>query len=837
MLRKAWIYFLLLGLTYNVHAQFALNGNAVQTSCNCYDITPNTTDQFGSIWNTTQISLNNAFDFSFSIFLGCDDFGADGIGFVLQPVNTNQGAGGSGLGYLGITPSLVVEIGTYQNNPYDPASDHVAILQNGDPNHSSGNTLAGPVQASPTSQNMEDCANHTLRVVWDPVTTAFRVYIDGSLRTTYTGDIINTIFGGSPNVYWGFTGGTGYYYNRQSMCVTLTSNFSFSPATNCAGADIQFSDASMSNLGSITSWSWDFGDGTPLVPGQANPIHSYTNSGNYNVTLTVNDVGGCGASYTLPIVIIPGPTVDFTASPNPACVGTQIVFTDASSSTAAAGTITGWTYNFNQNQGLPGIPSTQSNLQNPSFTYNSANTFNVILNVTTSTGCNGTVTKQIVVSPIPFADFASGFACEGNPTQLTDASSVSTGSITEWDWDFGDGTPNQTLPNPSHTFAVPGIQTVNLTVTTASNCSANTTLDVYVSPSPTADFTVASVCENLPSIFINNSSPGVGSSIIGYAWNFGDGSVIDSSTNVSHLYATGGDYTVILEAISDSGCINADTFLYSVYPTPVPIFVVQNPRGDSCLPATLTIDASASFVPNPGSQTNTIGTYVYDFGDGITISDISAQVDHVYNQAGIYSINLITTSTFGCSDTLFQDSIITIYPSPVAGFLASPTELDFINNTVDISDLSTDAISWNYQFGDGASSTNSNPDHTYGTNTQCYDIVQTVSNQFGCQDTAVRTVCMYPFYALYIPNTFTPDGDLRNPSFMPQGEGVKEYEIRIFNRWGEEVFRSKDLKQGWDGVVVSTGDIAQQDIYSYVIKTIDYTDKKYTYRGQVNLFR
>jgi gliding motility-associated-like protein len=96
---------------------------------------------------------------------------------------------------------------------------------------------------------------------------------------------------------------------------------------------------------------------------------------------------------------------------------------------------------------------------------------------------------------------------------------------------------------------------------------------------------------------------------------------------------------------------------------------------------------------------------------------------------------------------------------------------------------------------------------------------------------------MFPFYAIYIPNTFTPDGDLRNPSFMPKGEGVKEYEIRIFNRWGEEVFRSKDLEQGWDGVVVSTGDEAQQDIYSYVIKTIDYTDKKYTYRGQVNLFR
>lgn len=837
MLKKAWIFFIMLGWISSTRAQFTLNGNAAQTSCNCYDITPNTNDQFGSIWNTTQISLNNAFDFSFSVFLGCDDFGADGIGFVLQPINTNQGVGGSGLGYMGINPSLVVEIDTYQNNPYDPASDHIAILQNGDPDHSTGNTLAGPIQASPTSQNVEDCANHTFRVVWDPAANSFRVYFDGNLRSSYTGDIINTIFGGSPNVYWGFTGGTGFYFNRQSMCVTLTCNFSFAPATNCAGVDVQFTDASSSNLGSITTWDWNFGDGTPVVSGIANPTHAYATPGTYNVTLSVNDVGGCGASYTLPITINPGPNVDFNASPNPACVGTPINFTDASTSTAAAGTINAWNYNFNQNQGLPGIPSTQSQLQNPTFTYNSANTFNVILNVTTTTGCTGTITKQVVVSPIPFANFTAGFACEGNPTQLTDASSVSSGNITEWDWDFGDGTPNQTIQNPAHIFAAAGNQTVTLTVTTASNCSASNTLDVFVSPSPVADFTVAGVCENTPSIFINNSTPGVGSTIVGYAWHFGDGSAIDSSANISHTYTIGNDYTVVLEAISDSGCINADTMLYSVFPSPVSVFVIQNPRGDSCLPATYTIDASASSVANPGAQTNTISTFTYDFGDGNILSDISAQVDHVYTQAGTYSLNLIVTSNNGCSDTLVQDSAITIYPSPVAGFLASPTELDFINNTVDISDLSTDALTWNYQFGDGASSSSSNPDHTYGTNTQCYDIIQTVTNQFGCQDTAVRTVCMYPFYAIYIPNTFTPDGDLRNPSFMPKGEGVKEYEIRIFNRWGEEVFRSKDLTQGWDGVVVSTGDVAQQDIYSYVIKTIDYTDKKYTYRGQVNLFR
>ncbi|MBX7180740.1 MAG: PKD domain-containing protein [Bacteroidia bacterium] len=819
-----------------VKAQFSINGNSSQTSCNCYEITPDGIALFGSVWNTTMISLNNGFDFTFSVNLGCTDLGADGMAFVLQPINTNQGVGGNGLGYMGISPSLVVEMDTYQNNPYDPANDHIAIIQNGDPDHSTGNTLAGPIQASPSSGNAEDCASHNLRIVWDPATTNFKVYFDGSLRASYTGDIINSIFGGSPNVYWGFTGGTGYYHNQQTMCITLTSNFTFSPATNCAGVPVQFTDASQSNLGSITTWDWDFGDGTPVVSGVSNPTHTFATAGTYNVTLNVNDVGGCGASYTLPITITPGPTVDFTFTPDPACVGSPISFTDASTSSAAAGAINSWDYNFNQNQGLPGIPSTHSNLQNPSFTYNSANTFNVILNVTTTNGCSGTVTKQVSVNPIPFADFTSGFACEGNATQLTDASSVSTGSISTWDWDFGDGTPNQTIQNPTHTFATPGNHSVTLTVATAANCTASNTLDVYVNPSPVANFSANPVCEGNQSIFINNSSPGSGSNIAGFAWDFGDGSAIDSSQNTSHTYLTGNDYTVILQAISDSGCINADTLIYSVYPNPIAVFIAQNSRGDSCLPAIFTFDATASSVASPGTQQNTIVNYFFDFGDGQTNLDTAKIVPHTYNEEGQFSILFIATTNQGCTDTLSQDSLISILPSPIAAFTPAPTELDFVNNTVTITDESSGADSWNYQFGDGGSASVANPFHVY-SNTQCYDIVQTVTNTYGCEDTAVRTVCMYPFYSLYVPNTFTPDGDLRNPTFLPKGEGVKEYEIRIFNRWGEEVFKSKSLEYGWDGIVVSTGDFAQQDVYSYVIRTLDFTDKKHTYLGKVNLFR
>ncbi len=297
-LKKA-ICLLLFGVfvSAELRAQYQTNGNASQPSCQCFEVTPNVQYQAGSVWNVSLIDLTMPFDYTFDIFLGCVDWlGADGMAFVLQPLNVNAGAVGGGIGYGGITPSLAVEYDTFDNGwNGDLADDHISIQSNGITDHTiSGNTLDGPVQASATAIDIEDCAWHTTQIVWNPGSQNFSVYFDGVLRASYTGDIINNIFGGDPLVYWGFTGSSGDYFNQQQFCINLQTEFTTDLNNVCINVPIEFTESS-SATNVITDYSWDFGDGT-FGNGQV-VSHAYTAGGVYDVTLTITS-DGCTESYT-----------------------------------------------------------------------------------------------------------------------------------------------------------------------------------------------------------------------------------------------------------------------------------------------------------------------------------------------------------------------------------------------------------------------------------------------------------------------------------------------------------------------------------------------------------
>src|SRR5689334_5246884 len=109
------------------NAQYILNGSAQKNSCNCYTLTQTTQFQSGSVWNGNKINLNSPFDFWFNVFLGCNDLGADGIVFILQPISTSVGSSGEGMGFGGVVPSIGIALDTYQNfNLNDPSFDHIS---------------------------------------------------------------------------------------------------------------------------------------------------------------------------------------------------------------------------------------------------------------------------------------------------------------------------------------------------------------------------------------------------------------------------------------------------------------------------------------------------------------------------------------------------------------------------------------------------------------------------------------------------------------------------------------------------------------------------------------
>ncbi|MEO6670192.1 MAG: gliding motility-associated C-terminal domain-containing protein [Ferruginibacter sp.] len=302
---------------FNPGQQYTVNGNASQDDCHTYTITNPQSTQSGSVWNNNQIDLSQSFTFLFDVFLGSiDDFGADGMAFVLQPISTSIGGTGNGLGFGGVSPSIGVTLDTYQNSmpDSDPISDHIAIQRNGDLDHLTANNLAGPVQIVNGADNAEDGQWHALKIVWNATTHTMEAYIDDVLRVTHTEDIVTTTFSNDPMVFWGFTGSTGLYYNLQRFRTKLEPHWHFGPAQPlCVNQPITFLDSTVS-FTTIAGISWDFGDLTPINTTDVNPTHSYTTAGTYTVLQTVTGADGCVETNTQIVTVGGGITISSTVA-------------------------------------------------------------------------------------------------------------------------------------------------------------------------------------------------------------------------------------------------------------------------------------------------------------------------------------------------------------------------------------------------------------------------------------------------------------------------------------------------------------------------------------------
>lgn len=258
---------------------WCINGTA-QTSAvaDQYILTQDALWQNGSVWNATPINLNDDFDKRFSVYLGSNDGGADGLVFVLQNAGTGTqalGGAGVGLGYVGISPSVGVELDTWQNGELgDPNYDHIAVDENGQDNHQG----AAPVQASESSANIEDGAEHALRITWSQTSQTLTVFFDGAERLVYTKDIINDIFGGNPQVYFGFTGTTGGASNLQYVImdtmpvVTATSTATQTP-------EVTSTPTTAASTGTpFACTAWDLAHDFRNAPGQENPNRDACNN-------------------------------------------------------------------------------------------------------------------------------------------------------------------------------------------------------------------------------------------------------------------------------------------------------------------------------------------------------------------------------------------------------------------------------------------------------------------------------------------------------------------------------------------------------------------------------
>ena len=212
-----------------------------------------------------------------------DSNGADGMVFVMQTVGTNLlGVSGGGLGYEGINPSLGVELDTWQNTDMgDPFQDHISIISDGNVNHSASTNLSGPVPASSSNSNIEDGQFHQFRLNWIPDINTLEVYFDCDLRISVEVDIINDIFDGVTQVYWGFTASTGGANNNQSVCLNEFTLGLPETETICNGESIQMGV----NGGEASSYLWIPNEGIN-DPTEQYPIFNPSVSTYYTVEYT-----------------------------------------------------------------------------------------------------------------------------------------------------------------------------------------------------------------------------------------------------------------------------------------------------------------------------------------------------------------------------------------------------------------------------------------------------------------------------------------------------------------------------------------------------------------------
>lgn len=274
--------------------KFTVNHDSYRSpvSDSCFVMSEYVRTQAGSVWSNFKVNLNNDLDIEFSTVFGGVDGGADGIMFVFQGECASAGGDGSGLGFTGIVPSFGVEFDAFQNSgapTNDNASDHVSFFRDGVNDHGTANEIGG---AATLVGNLENGAARSIRVVWTSATNLIEVYLDGVLTRSATIDMVNSIFGGSPEVYWGFTGSTGWNYNKQTVCVTQFPSINLTTQliddTIAPGNSVQ---NSVEQGASAYLWSPD--NGTINSSTIYNPVMSPDVTTTYYVTIT----DACGNDY------------------------------------------------------------------------------------------------------------------------------------------------------------------------------------------------------------------------------------------------------------------------------------------------------------------------------------------------------------------------------------------------------------------------------------------------------------------------------------------------------------------------------------------------------------
>jgi gliding motility-associated-like protein len=577
----------------------------------------------------------------------------------------------------------------------------------------------------------------------------------------------------------------------------------------CFGTTIQFTDASVSASGTINGWSWDFGDGG--TSNLQNPTHDFTTTGNHTVTLTTYSTVPCTTVVTHTVTIWDIPTVTVSGGGS-LCNGGSLTV-------PVTFTFTGnppWNLTYTDGT----TPTTVNGINTSPYTINVGGTGTYTATSLTDAHCTGTTSGSaiVAVSPPPVVTFTQppDVCVTVPPFSMTGGSPIG-GNY------HGTGiTSNIFDPTVTGTGTFPVTYVYIDPVTGCSdsavqNITVNLGVTVTVSPSD------AFIC---PGTSINLTASGAST----YHWSPPLGLNDTLGATVIAQPPTTTTYTVF--GVSAGGCTGSATGTVNFYNTNAVAITATPDEGCQPLETTFTY-----------SPLNLVldSTWNWNFGDYNPFTNHSNLMNPSYNYQypGAFQVIFQASDINGCliSDT----TIVNVYRLPVADFHYYPFNAIANLNPVNFVDLSTLANEWEWDFGDPASiSANTsmlqNPTHMF-SDSGTFNIQLIVTSIHHCTDTVVKQVAIYPELLVYIPNAFTPNNDGTNDIFKPIMSGIDKstYKLYIFDRWGQMVFSTTDVNEGWDGTY--KGKPLTNDTYTYLMYYYDTLGKDYKRLGSVTIIR
>jgi gliding motility-associated-like protein len=642
------------------------------------------------------------------------------------------------------------------------------------------------------------------------------------------------------------------------------SQFVASSTEGCSILSVTFTNSVSNQPITIQRYQWEVDEGAGFVvvdtqdpalagfTGQLSREFDNTTTTNKEILVRLRAIATTGCeqlSPVLPITVYPGTASGFSSvdySPFASNCSPQTIHFNVDDATQA---LNPTNYQWQVYAGGT-LVRNQSSGSVPDFSFTFENTglvlqdFDIKLTTTLASGCFGDSTRTVRIAPNPSSKFKVDtleYTCEivrirveaeqrglaSYQWRMTENGITTIQSST-----LGDSFEHAFVRSSSVDVAVEiSLNTVNL-----ANCPSvvtSQTLTVTKVDGISAFFTATPGTQTLPSSTVQLAAitPGPWQ----YKWDFGDGATSSRPALESHTYNSYGTYVITL-TVSNLDCSTAQSQSVTVL-LPAPIIDFDFEPSFGCAPL------KVSFLNK--TQFGEADQYLWTFGDGQATSS-AVDPTYTYNEPGKYSVTLRATNATGQTSQLTKENIIEVYPVPSAQFDVKPQLITGTDGLLYTSNRSFGATEFSWDFGDGTTSTEREPVHTYRAEGE-FEVELIARNSFNCADTArlAGGVKVRNGGNLLVPNAFSPNlsgsiGDGggsggKNDVFLPLLRGVTNFEMLIFNRWGELLFQSTSPSVGWDGYY--QGRLCQQDVYVYRITAEFETGEKLVKVGDVNLIR